>query len=363
MKLSSIIAQFEAALLAQYSGRILPSHRHALAVMKRCRNRRSPRMLAHCARCDYQTTFPHSCGHRNCPHCQHFESQRWLLRQQQKQVPAPYFLVTFTLPAELRSLAWHQQRTLYANMIECGWKTIRTFALHDKQLQGTAGAIAVLHTHSRRLEYHPHVHWIVPAGAIDSKHRLWRTKGGNNKKAYLFPHRALAKVFRAKLLEAIHKIGLAIPRHPENWVVDCKAVGSGGKALVYLSRYLYRGVLQEKEIVACKEGNVTFRYQNAKTGKSELRTLPGAQFLWLLLQHVLPKGFRRTRNFGFLHPNSKTLIQLLQRITGLNPVRALVVLKKRPAILCPSCGGAMIIRATKLPPLSVSSDFILSGAT
>jgi hypothetical protein len=207
-------------------------------------------------------------------------------------------------------------------MMQCCWETVRTFSLNDKQLQGTPGAIAVLHTHSRRLDYHPHVHLAMPAAAIDAKRRLWRTKRGRNKSksSYLFNHKALAKVFRAKLLAAITQAELALPGQvPGKWVVDCKPLGNGDKALVYLGRYLYRGVLPEKDILACEQGQVTFRYQNSKTRKMETRTLAGADFLWLLLQHVLPKGFRRARNFGFLHPNSKRLIQLLHVLFKLAP--------------------------------------------
>jgi hypothetical protein len=113
-------------------------------------------------------------------------------------------------------------------------------------------------------------------------------------------------VFRAKMLSAIIEAGLTLPaRHPAHWVVDCKHVGSGEKALVYLGRYLYRGVLQEKDIIACDDGQVTFRYQDSKSRRRQTRTLPGAAFLWLLLRHVLPKGLRRARNFGFLHPTSQ----------------------------------------------------------
>ena len=349
--LSSIIKTFESAFLDQYQGEILPSHRKALAALQVCRTRHSPRMQAGCSECDHQITLPHSCGHRNCPHCQHHESQQWLERQLQKQVPAEYFLLTFTLPAELRSLAWHHQRQLYALMIQCVWETVRTFSQNDKQLQGMPGAIAVLHTHTRRLDYHPHVHLVMPGAAMDAGKRLWRTKGGKNRKPYLFNHTALAKVFRAKLLEAITHEGLVLPsKYPEEWVVDCKSVGTGEKALVYLGRYLYRGVIQEKDIVACQDGKVTFRYQNAKTKQWELRTVTGAKFLWLVLQHVLPKGFRRARNFGFLHPNSKRLIRLLQLLVGLDPTRALALIKKRPVLLCPCCGAKMKILETRLPP-------------
>ena len=326
MLLSSIIKTFGAAFLAQYQGQLLPSHRKALAAMEVCRTRQSPKMLVVCDECDRQTYVPHSCGHRHCPHCQSHESQQWLERQLKKQVPAEYFLVTFTLPAEFRPLAWSHQRQLYSAMIQCCWDTLRTFSQNDKQLQGIPGAIAVLHTHSRCLDFHPHVHIVMPAAAIDALNGLWRTKRSKpkvknkikNQSGYLFNHKALAKVFRAKMLEAMTQAELALPeRHPTKWVVDCKSVGSGEKALIYLGRYLYRGVIQEKDIVAYQDGSVTFRYQNSTTKQIEFKTVPGPQFLWLILQHVLPKGFRRARNFGFLHPNSKHSIQLLQYLLKL----------------------------------------------
>ena len=355
--LSAIIETFEADLLARYQDSLLPSHRQALSAMKHCRTTHSPMMLAACDDCTHQVYVPHSCGHRSCPHCQQHESQQWLERQLQRQVPAEYFLVTFTLPKELRALAWQQQRTLYSLMTRCSWATLKTFTQNDPQLKGNAGAITVLHTHSRHLDYHPHVHCVIPAAAIDTEKRLWRTKHGKkgqDKKqtGYLFNHKALAKVFRAKLLEAIAQEGLALPaRYPESWVVDVKSVGSGDKALVYLGRYLYKGVIQEKDIIACRDGQVTFRYQDSKSRQMRTRTLPGTKFLWLILRHVLPKGFRRARNFGFLHPNSKRLIGLLQYLLGLNPNRSLAWLRKRPPLTCACCGGEMRIVKTRIPPI------------
>ena len=351
IRLSSIIETFQADLLAQYQSSLLPSHHHALAALRDCRTSASPAMLAQCADCAHRTLVPHSCGHRSCPHCQHHESQQWLERQLKRQVPGTYFLLTFTLPTPLRALAWSQQRTVYDMMIQCVWHTVRSFSLNDKQLQGTPGAIAVLHTHSRRLDYHPHVHLVMPAAAIDANKRLWRTKKSKTKRRYLFNHKALAKVFRAKLLAAITREGFAWPlRYPQDWVVDCKCVGNGNKALLYLGRYLYRGVIQEKDILACDNGQVTFRYKNAKTKRTETRTVSGAKFVWLILQHVLPKGFRRTRNFGFLHPNSKRLIALLQYLLGLDPTRALARINSRPRLVCPCCGGHMNILTTRIAP-------------
>lgn len=352
--LSSIIKSFEAECFDHYLDSILPSHRKALADLKNCRTSVSPKMLAQCPQCDSQRLMPHSCGNRSCPHCQHHQSQQWLERQRNKQLPATYFLLTFTLPAELRPLAWRHQRILYAAMTRCSWDTVHTFSRNDPQLQGTPGAITVLHTHSRRLDYHPHVHLVMPAAAVDAEKKRWRTKGRKKAKSssgYLFNHKALAKVFRAKLLDTLTREGLDLPvTYPTKWVVDVKSVGSGEKALLYLGRYLYKGVIQEKDILACDNGQVTFRYRDSKTRRRRTRTLPAAQFLWLILQHVLPKGFRRARNFGLLHPNSKRLIRLLQYLLRYHPNPAPASIPNRPPLLCQHCGAPMTIVRTRIPP-------------
>jgi len=330
--------------------------------MKVCRTSQSPKMLVSCEGCDHQAYLPHSCGHRNCPHCQAHEGQQWLERQLKKRVPADYFLLTFTLPAEFRPLTWHHQRKMYASMIQCCWDTVQTFSQNDKQLQGQPGAVAVLHTHSRRLGFHPHVHMVMPAAAINRSSRLWRTKNRQGKKKFLFSHKALAEVFRAKMLKSISSAGLMLPdQYPSKWVVDCKSVGSGDKALTYLGRYLNRGVIQEKDIIACKDGKVTFRYQNGKTKETEFRTVSGAKFLWLLMRHVLPKGFRRARNFGFLHPNSKRLIQLLHYLLNLSPQRLLGAVRKRPQMKCSCCGAEMRVIQTRifaLPVCKIKRDVV-----
>ena len=350
IRLAAVIDTFEADLLAQYRHKLTFDQLRALAAMKHCRTQSSLKMLVKCTECEHQTLVPHSCGHRHCPHCQHHESQQWLERQMKKQVPAEYFLMTFTVPAEFRALAFAHQREVYELLMRCSWETVRTFSQNDKQLQGTPGAIAVLHTNTRRLDYHPHVHLVMPAAAINGEDKRWRTKRrGKGKKGYLFNHKALAKVFRAKLLAGIVDAGLTLPgRYPEKWVVDCKSVGSGEPALIYLGRYLYRGVIREKDIISCKDGLVSFRYQNAKTKRIECRTVSGADFLWLVLQHVLPKGFRRARNYGFLHPNCKRLIALLHLVLKFIPGRAMAWVKERAPILCTSCGALMVIVRTRL---------------
>lgn len=313
--LSSIISTFEAPFLAQYGESLLPSQRQALAALNTCRTPQSPRMLAQCTECHQHELAPHSCGHRSCPHCQHHESQQWLERQLKRQLPAEYFLVTFTIPRQLRSLVWH---------------------------------------HQRRLDYHPHVHLVVPAAVVDSANR-WRTKGTAAKPAhYLFNHKALAKVFRAKFLNAIDQAALTLPRHyPRKWVVDAKSVGSGQPALTYLGRYLYRGVIQERDIIANSNGQVTFRYKDGKTKRLLHKTVSGVEFLHLILQHVLPKGFRRARNFGLLHPNSKRLIALIHYVMGFDPAQIVKrIITWRPTFTCHHCGSPMKIIATRLRPIT-----------
>ena len=162
------------------------------------------------------------------------------------------------------------------------------------------------------------------------------------------------------MLAVIVSAGLSLPtRHPQKWVIDCKSVGNGEKALIYLGRYLYRGVISENDIVACADGQVSFRYRDGKTGKTERRTASGADFLWLVLQHVLPKGFRRARNFGFLHPNCKRLIALLHLLLRFDPGPLTAWCKERAPILCACCGAVMTsvrtrIRSTALARLSTA---------
>ncbi len=157
----------------------------------------------------------------------------------------------------------------------------------------------------------------------------------------------------AKVRAALAEAGLTLPAGlPERWVVDCKAVGDGQAALRYLGCYLYRGVISERDILRCKDGMVTFRYRDAQSGKSATRTLPGADFLWLLLQHVLPKGFVRARNFGFLHHNSRRSLRLLQVLhlrPSAPPSPPPTTSPPRQVWRC-ACGGAMVIPRRRLRP-------------
>jgi len=152
----------------------------------------------------------------------------------------------------------------------------------------------------------------------------------------------MAKVFRARFLAALKEAGLFIPKSvPSKWVVDCTHVGKGITALKYLSRYLYRGVISEKNIISNQNGQVTFKYIESKTGNTRYRTLKGEDFLHLIMQHVLPKGFRRVRDYGFLHGNAKKLLFLVQLI--LHVVIKRIKQRPRPVFKCPCCKSPMVI--------------------
>ncbi len=346
--LSTIIDKFADRFLVKYKNAVLPGHKKALQAMTQCRQGHGLHMLADCTNhhCGNRVYIPHSCGHRSCPHCQNHENWQWIENQLEKRLPAQYYLITFTLPEQLRDIAWRHQKIIYSLMFFCVQAVLKTFTQNDKKLQGTAGFTVVLHTHARNLDYHPHIHVVMPGASINNKTGFWRVKSSG----YLFSHKALASVFRAKLLEAIVDHDLQVPKNcPQQWVVDCKEVGDGDKTFIYLGKYLYKGVIQEKDILRCENGMVTYRYLHAKTNQYRTRTVTGEKFLYLLMLHVLPKGFRRTRCYGFLHPCSKKLIQFLQLVLRISPFKMIKRKKERAKIICSVCGAIMEIIQTRIP--------------
>jgi hypothetical protein len=336
MQLATIIDQYRGELEQRHGDRLLPSHRRAMDAMLRCRTPQSGQVRWQCHDCKRSHRYPLSCGHRSCPRCQNQEATQWLNRQRTKLLPVDYFMVTFTLPTQLRALAWRHQTIAYSLLIGCAASTLRDFGLNPDQLGAELGMTAVLHTHARDKGFHPHVHIIVPGGGVNRLRRCWKKVRGR----YLFNAFALARVFRARMLDGLNRARLIIPGNvPARWVADCRRVGCGEPALKYLSRYLYRGVIAERDILANKDGKVTFRYVESSTGQTRTRTLGGADFLWLILQHILPKGFRRVRDYGFLHGNAKKLLGLIQLL--LHVRLAFPAAPKRPGLACPECGRPM----------------------
>lgn len=344
MNLAAMVHVYRDRFEQQYADAMTPAMRHAMDAVLACRTEHYGQMTLSCPKCQSQAQHYHSCGHRSCPACQHYDTGQWLERQCQKLLPVDYFMATFTLPRQLRKLVWHHQRTLYGLLFDCAVSTLKTFGLNDKALGGELGLTAVLHTHSRKLSFHPHVHIVIPGGCLLRAKGQWKKRRGR----YLFNEYNLASVFRARLLEAISQAGFYLPSGlPKQWVVHCQQVGKGLPALQYLSRYLYRGVISENNIIADDGSHVTFRYRDSKTDTIKTRRCKGEDFLWRVFQHALPKGFRRVRDYGFLHGNARRVRQLIQMVLNVKLPAPETTL--RTAFLCPRCRVAMKIIAFTPP--------------
>jgi hypothetical protein len=335
MDLASLCQHYLPRLQARHGNQLTPEQWSAFHAIVGCRTEQYGQLVVQCQDCPHLGTRHRSCGHRACNKCQQHSAQAWLQRQTQKLLPVPYFLVTFTLPDALRPLAKHHGRVVYDLLLQCAASTLQRFGHNARAGQAELGLCAVLHTHTRRLDYHPHVHVVVPAGGVDRDKRQWRRVGDK----YLFNGKALAAAFRGAMLNALAKAGLTLPVTPTRWVAHCQKAGRGLQALQYLSRYLYRGVISNHQLIADDGEQVTFRYKDSTSGERRTRTLPGEDLLWLVLQHVLPKGFRRARDYGFLHGNAKALLATVQWV--LRVQRPPPLEKSRAVFDCPLCQGVM----------------------
>lgn len=255
MNLQTIVAHYKSRFLNRYGNTLNTDQWSALNAIGGCRQGQYGEMLLSCASCAHDSALPRSCGHRACNQCQQHSGQQWLDRQLVKQLPVDYYMVTFTLPRELHGLAKTHRNVVYPLLMKCAAETLKTFGLNKKHFESELGFCAVMHTHTRRLDYHPHVHIVVPGGGIHRRRKEWRKIQGK----YLFNGRALAKVFRGLFLKSLQTAGLRVEKPPEKWIAHCDNVGRGKEALQYLSRYLYRGVISDKNIINDDGDHITFQ--------------------------------------------------------------------------------------------------------
>jgi hypothetical protein len=245
-----------------------------------------------------------------------------LARQEEMLLPTPYFMLTFTLPAELRPFARSQQRLFYNLLFRASAEATQQLAQNPRFLGGNIGMVGVLHTWSRDLAYHPHVHYLVPAGAWDGQ--VWRW---GRTRCFFLPVKALSALFRAKVRDALRETDLwaEIPPHVwrKPWVVHCQPVGSGRRALNYLAPYIFRVAITNRRIVslvhdaASGQPTVTFRYRPSGSRYWRLCTLAVLEFIRRFLQHVLPKGFVKVRYYGLFSPAQRA--RLRQVVAWLKP--------------------------------------------
>jgi hypothetical protein len=347
VELAEIFRQHGSAYHQKYSERILPSQQQAMRAIEQCRTEALGGHVYQCPDCGEEQYSYHSCRNRHCPKCQHNAAQQWLEKQNDLLLPTTYFLLTFTLPEGLRRFARSHQKLFYNQMFRVSAAATQKLAQDPRFVGGQIGMIGVLHTWGRTLTYHPHIHYLVPAGGIDQD-GSWLPA----RKSFLLPVKALSKIFRAKFRQALRKsacygeVSAKVWRQP--WVVHCQAVGEGRTALKYLAPYIFRVAISNPRIVKLTNSHVSFRYQSTKTGKTKTCTLYTEEFIRRFLQHVLPKGFVKVRYYGFFSPGLRTrLTSLRTQLDGLQPSQPVVaeeVQSSDPPIdhlLCPACGQVM----------------------
>lgn len=359
LEVADIFRRYGAAYRAQYQ--LLPSQLRAMQDIEACRTAYFGGHLKQCDHCGGQVYAYHSCRNRHCPKCHGDQTERWLAKQQTRLLPCPYFLVTFTLPAELRPLAFANQKKVYGLLMRCAGAALKKLALDPQYLGGRLGALAVLHTWTRAMRYHPHVHLLVTGGGLSDDGKQWLTR---KHPAFLMPEGALAIIFRAKLCAALKKAGLLgqVPRQvwKKKWVAHCKAAGQGQQVLNYLARYIFRVAISNSRLERIENGEVTFRYRDNRSQQLRRETLTGEEFIRRFLQHTLPRGCAKVRYYGIWSSTCREqLEQARSLLDAAAPSAAVAALPLSPPpeqvapaapARCPHCHLGQLFEISVLPP-------------
>ena len=318
-----------------------------------------------CPRCQQRVFTYRSCGNRHCPACGHADAQLWLQRQQRLLLPGPtYHLLTFTVPEALRRPVRSHPREILPILFETAARALLDLCREPRFLGAVPGLTAVLHTWTRQLAYHPHIHFLATGGGLGPD-GAWHPADPK----FLVPVCALSVIFRARVRDALRQrhpaIFAAIPGEVwcKPWVVHSKPVGAGEHALVYLARYIHRVALADSAIQRHDEKRVVFRYRDGETGQYRTVGVEPLEFLRRFLQHVLPSGFRKVRHYGLHHSSKRNALRLLQaQLAFVNslplppadkPARASL-----PPPLCPKCATPLCpeIQFLPTPPSSPQAN-------
>jgi hypothetical protein len=296
IEVADIFRQHAATYQAHHS--LLPSQLRAMRDIELCRTAFFGGHVAQCDHCAEVRYTYHSCRNRHCPKCHGEQSAAWLEKQQARLLPCPHYLLTFTLPAELRPLARQHPKIVYGLLLRCAAAATQKLADDPQYLGATPAILAVLHTWTRALLYHPHVHLLVSAGGWSEDQRWVPPKHPN----FFVPVRALSIIFRAKVRQALAHAHLLEPT-PEKtwtqpWVVHCQHAGAGEKVLGYLARYVFRVAIANSRLESFADGHVTFRYRDNRTQQLQRVTLGAEDFIGRFMQHILPRGFPKVRYYG-----------------------------------------------------------------
>jgi hypothetical protein len=344
--IQDIFRQYGKQYLQKFGAKIPALHKKTLWAIINCRTKDLGGEVWFCGKCkEYHYSY-HSCGNRHCVVCQNDDAAGWTTKSKANLLPLTYFLATFTLPEALRKICRSNQKRLYSILFKASSDTLKLLAKDEKYLGAEIGFIGILHSWTRAMMYHPHVHYLIPGGGIS-----------NDGKRICFSHddflmhvKALSIIFKAKFRDQLkqqdpqlfNKIQPATWQKP--WVVHIKPVGDGEKALEYIGRYLFRVAISNNRILKVENGNVTFRYTDYKSGKSKIVSLDALEFIRRFLQHVLPHNFMKVRYYGFLAAASRKKLAKLKKLlfvdelnTAETPARQADV----KMLLCPLCGSQL----------------------
>ena len=342
-------------------------HVKVLRAIERCRTAALGGHLDECTRCGYRAISFNSCRNRHCPKCQTAARDRWIAARQKELLPTPYLHVVFTLPGRLSPLVLQNKKIIYDLLFRTSAETLLEVARNPEHLGAEIGFFSVLHTWSQKLTAHPHVHCVVPAGGLSPDHTRWIRSRDN----YFLPKEVLAELFRGKFVDALKDAfqngqlrfhgdlkllaqpeifaAWLRPLHRQDWVVYLKRPFGGPAYVVqYLGRYTHRVAISNHRLVSFKDGQVTFRWRDsAHHNEQKLMTLSVDEFLRRFLLHILPKGFVRIRNFGFLaNRRRSTLLPLCFQLLGTTPQppaeeHSSSTEDAAELYRCPHCGGPM----------------------
>jgi hypothetical protein len=362
LELADIFRRYGPAYRQKYASRMPGNHFLAMRAVEQCRTPVLGGQVYRCPQCEQRQYSYHSCRNRHCPKCQNENAQAWLEKQQELLLRVPYFLLTFTLPHTFHDVARSHQSLLYDLLFKSSAAATQQLAQDPRWIGGQIGMVGVLHTWGRNLAYHPHIHYLVPAGGWSETQHRWLPSRYN----FLLPVRALSRLFRGKMQQALRETD-CYARIPttvwqQNWVVHCEAVGSGLNALKYLAPYIFRVALSNNRLLKLENDRVTFRYRDTETGAEKRCSLGAHEFIHRFLQHVLPKHFVKVRYYGLFAPTRRTRLNTLRNSLLLlddpatPPADSTATSPDSPvvqphSIPCPHCGQPMLFLNTLAPLL------------
>jgi hypothetical protein len=317
-----------------------------MADIEHCRTEELGGQLYFCDQCKEQHYSYHSCKNRHCPKCQNDQANKWLENQKNLLLPVSYFMVTFTLPEELRSPARSHQKLIYNLLFRASSEALLELSSDPRFVGAKIGAVGVLHTWTRDLFYHPHLHYIVTGGGLSADGR-WRT----SRPDFLVHVKPLSILFRAKFRDLLKQTDLFLLLDQQvwskTWVVHSQPVGTGQAAFKYLAPYIFRVAISNRRILALEDGQVTFSYKDSATNQARFSTISAQEFIRRFLQHVLPKAFVKVRYYGLLSAANRHLLdqarQLLNTAAAQSNSSNVDRRQKDPVDhpRCPKCGTTM----------------------